>query len=140
MNPLLIDMTIRNLKVDEGFRKFPYKDSVGKLTIGYGHNLDDKGVTKEQAEWLLRDDLAEVVDVMADVSWFRELDCVRQYVVLNMAFNLGVPKFYQFKKTIEAIRKGDWNVAADEMLDSKWATQVGGRAYRLAEAMRTGEL
>jgi len=132
----LIDQLVR----DEGFRSSPYRCTAGKLTIGIGRNLEDKGISESEAMSLLQNDLQECYNLLADsFSWFERLSIIRASVVLNMVYNLGFPGFCKFKKTIAAFAKEDFSVAAMEMLDSKWAGQVGVRAVRLSQQLKTGE-
>jgi lysozyme len=127
------------LKKHEGLRLKPYRCSAGKLTIGYGHNLDDVGISEEEAEMLLLNDLLTAnIEVENRFVWFEDLDEVRKAVVVNMIFNLGIARFSAFKKTISLIEEGSYSEAAQEMLDSRWANQVGSRANELSEMMRTG--
>lgn len=127
------------LKKHEGLRLKPYRCSAGKLTIGYGRNLDDVGISEEEAEMLLLNDLLTAnIEVENRFLWFQELDEVRKAVVVNMIFNLGIARFSAFKKTISLIEEGSYSEAAQEMLDSRWANQVGSRANELSEMMRTG--
>jgi len=129
---------IEQLKLHEGFRSKPYKDTEGYLTIGFGRNLDAKGISKEEGEYLLMNDLDEAFELLFDKPYFNKLSEVRKKVLLDMAYNLG-SKFFQFKKMIAALKEDNYDKAADEMLDSLWAEQVGKRAKRLALMMRTGE-
>ena len=132
----LHEMLIRH----EGLRLKPYNDTVGKLTIGVGRNLDDVGITREEALMLLDNDIAKVRrEVNRAFPRFAQLNPVRKNVVLNMVFNIGLPRFRQFKKTIAAIKAKDWEEAASQMLDSRWARQVGRRARELAAMMKTGK-
>jgi lysozyme len=124
----------------EGLRLKPYRDSKSKLTIGVGRNLDDVGITRAEALMLLENDIATVQrDVKRAFPWFPGLDPVRKDVVLDMVFNLGLPRFRRFEKTIASIRAGDWENAAREMLKSRWANQVGKRATELAAMMERGK-
>ena len=124
---------------DEGVRLKPYQDSVGKLTIGVGRNLDDVGISQDEVANLLDNDIKRTMaELDKSLPWWRNLDEVRQRVLLNMAFNLGVAGLLGFKNTLAAIQNDKWGEAADGMLASKWAKQVGGRAQRLAVMMRTG--
>ena len=123
----------------EGMRFKPYEDSVGKLTIGVGRNLDDVGITEHEVLMLLAHDIDTAVRGLdRRAPWWIELDTIRRQVLIDMVFNLGINGFMKFKKTIAAIKSKDWEEAALEMMDSKWATQVGGRATELSEMMRTG--
>jgi len=124
----------------EGLRLKPYRDAKRKLTIGVGRNLDDAGITRAEALMLLDNDIATVRrDVTRAFPWFPGLDPVRKDVVLDMVFNLGLSGFRRFEKTIAAIRAGDWENAAREMLSSRWASQVGKRATELAAMMERGK-
>jgi lysozyme len=129
----------RQLILHEGMSLRPYKDTVGKLTIGVGRNLEDVGITEEEALFLLRTDITRVITVLdATFPWFRFLDDVRQRVLADMCFNLGVSGLLKFRKTLELVEARRYKEAAEEMLNSLWAKQVGGRAVRLAKMMETG--
>lgn len=127
------------LVLHEGLRLKPYRDTVGKLTIGVGRNLDDVGITRAEALLLLANDIEAVTGQLEKYGWYKLLDPVRQKVIVDMAFNLGLAGLLKFQKMIAAIGCMDYEGAAEEMLDSRWARQVGRRAQRLAEMMRTGE-
>lgn len=123
----------------EGLRLKPYRDTVGKLTIGYGRNLEDVGITKLEAEVLLDHDLADAeMECRKAFAWFDGLSELRQRVIVEMVFNLGLSRFMEFKATIAALMLRDYETAARQMLASKWAKQVKGRAIRLSEWMRDG--
>ncbi len=131
-----LDILREQLPIDEGNRLKPYRDTVGKLTIGVGRNLDDVGLRQNEVDFLLDGDIAQAVKTAQSVvSNFDALTDARKAVVANMAFNLG-RGLSAFTQTIKAIEESRWNDAADEMLKSKWAEQVGARATRLAAAMR----
>lgn len=135
-----LDKMLDELVQDEAVRLRPYRDTVGKLTIGIGRNLDDKGITAEEARYLALNDVAEVLEALRRrLPWFGALDEVRQRVLVNMGFNLGVEGLLGFRNTLAHVEAGRFAEAADNMLLSKWATQVGIRARRLATMMRTGE-
>lgn len=127
---------LEQIKRHEGLRLKPYRDTVGKLTIGYGRNLDDVGITKAEAERMLLMDISRTEDELLQFDWYSDLEPHRQDVLVNMCFNMGLPTLLKFKNMIAALESGDYDKAADEMLDSKWARQVGGRAEELAEQMR----
>lgn len=122
----------------EGRRPYPYVDSVGKTSIGVGRNLDDKGLRECEIDFLLENDIAEALDEAEKLPYFNELDNVRQLIVADMVFNMGLPRFKGFIKTNKALEDGDYQLAAEEMKDSKWFRQTGRRAYRLVTAMKTG--
>ncbi|MCG1054651.1 glycoside hydrolase family protein [Mycetohabitans sp. B5] len=129
---------LSELSRDEGRRLKPYLDTVGKTTIGVGRNLTDVGIAESECDLLLENDVMHSVTWLdRHLPWWRSLDAVRQRVLINMAFNLG-GKLLTFVDTLAAMQRGDYAKAANGMLASKWATQVGARAYRLATMMRTG--
>ena len=136
----MIDNIKDQLKRDEGLRLFPYPDTKKKLTIGYGRNLTDQGISLVEAEMLLHRDLAQAtVGVDMKVPNARFLDDARRGVLINMAFNMGIGGLLEFKKMLAAIEKGEWKEAARELLDSDYARQVGLRAQRLSKQIETGE-
>lgn len=129
----------KQLSLDEGKRKRLYQDSVGKATIGVGRNIEDKGLRDDEIALMLSNDIDEAeAECRANCPWFNQLNDVRQEVLVNMCFNMGWPVLSQFRNTLDAVRRGDYEAAAKGMLASKWASQVKGRAIRLAEEMRTG--
>ncbi|HEX8875378.1 MAG TPA: glycoside hydrolase family protein, partial [Phycisphaerales bacterium] len=124
---------LRELHRDEGLRLKPYRCTAGKLTIGVGRNLDDVGITAEEADYLLRNDVYRAEAALdRQLPWWRNLSDVRQRVILNMAFNLGMAGLLSFKTTLGHVEAGRYLEAAQSMLASKWARQVGPRAERLA--------
>lgn len=124
----------------EGLRLFPYRDSEGLLTIGVGRNIEERGISREEALYLLDNDIkAHSAELGERFPVVRALDQARYEVLVNMAFNLGVPRLASFLKMWAAIEAGDYACAAREMLDSKWALQVGNRAIELSNVMRFGE-
>lgn len=139
-------MTIRpeliaDLKRDEGCKLSAYKDTRGIWTIGYGHTGPEvkQGLvwTQAKAELTLIDDvLRHNNELLKSLPWVLNLSPVRQDVLFNMAFNLGVPKLLGFKNTLAYIKNGNYNAAANNMLLSLWAKQVKGRAVRLSNMMR----
>ncbi|MGH7746715.1 MAG: glycoside hydrolase family protein, partial [Candidatus Dormibacteria bacterium] len=128
----------RLLSLDEGVRNHPYTDTVGKVSIGIGRNLTDVGLSEDEVQFLFENDV-RVATVIAQqtVSSFNSLSLVRQMVLIDMTFNLG-HRLSLFQQTIAEINNGDYEKAAKSMLASVWAKQVGDRAIRLAEMMRTG--
>ena len=124
---------------DEDCKLMPYRCSAGKLTIGIGRNLEDRGISQDEADLMFSNDIRAVEDELSQLPTYLALGDVRQTVIANMAFNLGLPTLKEFKRMWAALGRADYPAAADEMLDSKWARQVGGRAHRLARMMREGE-
>lgn len=129
---------IEQLMRHEGFRTKPYRCSAGKLTIGYGRNLDDKGITKAEAFMMLKNDIEEAyLDLIGELPWFHSLPQDKKDVLINMTFNLGINGLLKFKKMLDAVYRADYKRASIEMLDSKWAKQVGSRAIELAKQMES---
>ena len=126
------------IKKHEGLRLKPYRCSSQKITIGYGRNLQDNGISQEEADTLLQHDLNSAINEAESLPFFASLNEPRQAVIVDMVFNLGLPRFGMFKKMITAIECEHWHVAANEMLNSRWARQVGKRANTLSEMMRLG--
>ena len=145
----------------EGLRLTVYKDSLGIDTIGIGRNLQDRGISKEELDeldipsiehvyeygiteadaiFLAENDVQIVEDELVRAHpCVEELDAVRQLVLIDMAFNLGVPRLCKFKKMWAAVEAKQFDIAAKEMLDSRWARQVKSRSTKLAHAMHHGE-
>lgn len=130
---------IDRLTCAEGYRDMPYTDTTGNTTIGIGHNLTAKGLTRKQINMILEDDIDEALDFVYDnfYLWFPCLDDVRQRVITEMVFNIG-SKILQFKIFLGAVATGQYEKAASAMLDSLWAKQVGNRAKKLSAMMLTG--
>ncbi len=127
------------IKKHEGWRRKPYLDTEGVLTIGYGFNIE-QGISREEGDAILDIRLRRVFLDALLLEEFTSLDEIRKVVVINMIYNLGLKGVKRFKKMLSAIKNKDWKRAADEMLDSKWSKQVGGRAQELADIMRSGEI
>lgn len=135
---MITDSLIGRVKLHEGLRLKPYKCTAGKTTIGYGRNLDDVGLSNEEAEYLLMHDLENAENEASKLDCYKKLNQNRKDILIEMVFNLGYPRLCGFKKMIQALDRGDYDGAANEMLDSKWARDVGERAKTLAYFMRIG--
>jgi len=132
--------TVLLIKQHEGLKLKPYKCSAGKLTIGYGRNLDDKGISEAEAQALLEKDFFDILnDLNVTYRWFYNLNNPRKAVVCDMAFNLGMEGFAKFKRMIAAVSRSNFKMAATEMIKSKWYEQVGRRSERLVQMMESGE-
>jgi len=140
---------VEELIKDEGYKYEIYLDHLGYPTFGVGHLVletdEEYGqpvgtpVSEERILECLNNDIDIVCkELDQNMSWWSELDDTRQRVLANMAFNLGLPRLGKFKKFLAAVQEQDWENAAVEMMDSKWATQVGNRAVRLKEKMLNG--
>lgn len=129
----------KQLEVDEGKRPRIYLDAVGKWTGGVGRNISDRAFSEDEIQLMLSNDIELAIkDVRQLVPGFDQLNDVRQEVLVNMAFNLGYSRLAAFKRFLAAVKASEFADAAVEMLDSKWANQVGSRAIRLSKAMRDG--
>jgi lysozyme len=134
----LIEEFADHLEWAEARKPYPYRCSAGKLTIGVGRNLDDKGLSDDEINYLLANDMRDTIADASRLDYWNELDDVRQLVVADMIFNLGMQRFMWFKKLNAALAIHDYTLAAHEMKDSKWYRQVGRRSEKLREAMITG--
>jgi len=133
------DLLITELKRDEGVKLKAYQDTVGIWTIGIGRNLQDVGVSMDEAEYMLANDIDVAVgELQRTFGWFEGLSDARQRVCVNMCFNLGLSRLLGFKKFLAAMAIGDWKTAGVEMLDSKWSRQVGVRSTRLKDLLLEG--
>jgi lysozyme len=127
------------LKIDEGFKQKVYTCPAGKLTIGYGRNLEDRGVTLDEADYLLQNDVEIAYRLLdQDFSFFKELSLARKVVLVSMVFQLGYAGFKSFKKMISALHISDYKKAAFEMQSSRWYRQTPNRVKRLINAMVEG--
>lgn len=128
------------LSIDEGRKARIYVDTVGKITGGVGRNLTDRDFSADEIDLMLNNDIA-LVERQLDkaLPWWRSMTDARQDAVANMAFNMGIAGLLKFKNTLTFMQAGKYEAAAQGMLASLWARQVGRRAARLAEMMRTGE-
>ncbi len=126
------------IKACEGFRAHPYLDTVGvgKVTIGYGRNIDDNGISPKEAEFMLDNDISRCKEELSHYGWYTNSPLNVQAALINMCFNLGLTKLISFKKMIAALERQDYTVASIEALNSRWAEQVGKRAKDVALMMR----
>lgn len=135
----LMNSAAEQVKQDEGLRLKPYRCTAGKLTIGYGRNLEDKELTKEEAEFLLRNDIVECVDDLEELftqAGFKTLPFNIQKVLINMRYQLGGAGLRGFKDTLRACRDRQWQAMARHMRASKWYQQTPNRAQRLINLVR----
>ena len=131
------------LERDEGLRLHPYTDTRGFVTIGYGRNLSTEGISQQEAKGMLEADVTNTGEALRTaLPWFATLqdnDWVRAAVLINMAFNLGVHGLLTFNTFLSLVESQQYDAAADDMLQTPWATEVGARAQRLALQLRTGQ-
>jgi len=134
----MINDLAKRIQGHEGLRLTPYKDSVGVLTIGYGHNLE-RGITREVADLIFQRDLEDAAEDAQKLPFFLTLDDTRQEILIEMIFQMGLARVKGFKRMSAALGHRNYDAAANEMLDSKWAkSDSPSRAQYLADAMRLG--
>jgi lysozyme len=127
------------ITLHEGLKLKPYFDTVGKMTIGVGRNLDDVGISHDEAFTLLSNDITNATIQLSQYLWFVKLDPVRQGVLIELVFNIGMSRFLQFNDMIAALKVLDYTKASNELLDSLWANQVGhDRASNMARRLLLG--
>ncbi len=134
MNRLRLE---EQLLVDEGLRLKPYRCTAGRLTIGVGRNLDDRGISRAEALMLLGNDITDCWGrLVRQAPWVAAAPEPVQEALVNMAFNMGVEGLMGFRRTLALLEEGRYAEGAQEMLRSRWAGQVGARAERLAARVR----
>lgn len=156
VKPLVSDeVCIQRLVVNEGMRLKPYKCPAGFKTIGIGRNLEtnpltpeekafighnvDEGINAEQAFFLCRRDIAKVkAELDRYLPWWRDLNIDRQFVMVDLCFNMGINKLLRFEKTLNSIATGFYIKAGEQLMQSLYAKQVGKRAERNAKCLQTG--
>ena len=130
---------ISMLKRHEGLRLKPYLCTADQLTIGYGRNLESMGISRYEAEVMLVSDIERCYNELEVFGWFVGLDVVRQEAMVDLLFNLGLPRLLGFKKMIRHLSNKEYSQAAAELLNSRYAIQVGDRANELAYMLERGE-
>ena len=131
---------IETLRRHEGVKNTLYKCTSDKWTIGVGRNLEDVGLSEEEIDMLLLNDIKRTKELMDDyIPWHNNLDEVRQEALINFVFNVGIGTTMKFKNAMAALEAHDYDTAAIEMLDSNWAKQVGSRAEEVTQMIKTGE-
>lgn len=121
----------------EGLEKCVYEDTQGQMTIGVGRNLTANGISREEALFLLQNDVAEAIADLESLPFWLTLNEARQRVLIDIRFNVGPSRFIKFKKLREALEAGDYGRAAKEIRNSKLSKY---RRTRLAEWMESGVL
>lgn len=138
LDPNLMCTVFCDLRRDEGRRDDVYMDTQGHRTIGYGHNLDAEGLCEEALQAQLEHDVGKVLhDLDTMIPWWQFANPKAKQVLINLGFNLGVSKLLNFKHTLDLLKSRLYTQAADALLDSLYARQVGARAERLAAILRS---
>lgn len=141
MMPEPMKLKLRHLLVEhEGYENFPYVDTVGKITIGIGYNLSDRGMPDSWINNQFEEDTRYFYNQLNDdFYWFKTLNDARQIALIDMCF-MGYKKFKTFRKMLDALEQRNYSLAAREVIDSKWATQVKGRAQQIASIIEQGKI
>jgi len=138
-----MSMIIEMLRKHEGVETHAYVDTVGKVTIGVGRNIDSGGglgLSDDEIDYLLANDLQRVeAELSQTFEWYDDLNDPRKDAMMDICFNMGLPRLSKFKKSLAAMSNRHYEIAAVEFLDSRWAVQVGQRAITISEIIRTGE-
>lgn len=141
MNADLRKRLMNQLIVDEELRLDMYPDSEGKLTVGVGRNIEDKGISKAEAMFMFNNDVDDTFDDLDRACpWWTEMPAAAREALANMCFNLGLPRLLSFRKMLACLRNRDYLGAAREAVDSRWASQVGDRAKRIEDAYRRAHI
>ena len=138
MTPEMLVKLKHSLIAHEGYEKFPYIDSVGKMTIGIGYNISDRGMTDEWINTQYLEDVTYFYSKWNEFPWFAKLNEARQIVLIDFSF-MGWQKVLEFKGLFKALALDDYEQASKEMLHSEWADQVKNRSTQLAQGMLSGE-
>jgi lysozyme len=135
-----LEILFEQLKDFEGLELKPYRCTSDKLTIGLGRNLEDNGITEEEAYYLAENDIDSLMDELdRNIPWWTELNNPRKRALLNMAYNVGTPTLMKFQKTLSLLESGQYEEASKEVLNSRWARQVGRRADFISNVFLTGD-
>jgi len=138
-----VTMIVEMLRKHEGVETHAYKCTANKTTIGVGRNVDPDGgigLTDSEIDFILANDVRRVNTELVDTfKWYKSLDAPRKDALMDMCFNMGLPRLKQFKKSLAAMKANNYELAATEFLDSRWARQVGKRAITVTDMIRTGE-
>ena len=132
---------VEQLKRHEGIRTHAYQCTANMTTVGVGRNIDEDGgigLSIDEIEFLLENDIKRCKQELISFPWFSQIDSVRQDALINLCFNLGMTRLLGFKNALTAMSVGDYDKAADEFMDSRWAKQVGSRAEEVCAMIRTG--
>lgn len=137
-----VDKLIEMLRRHEGVKHKVYLDTEGLETIGVGRNISATGLglSDDEVDYLLQNDITRVEDELdRTFPWFSDLNDARRDAMISLGFNLGLPRLLKFKNALASMSEGSFDEAADHFLDSRWATQVKGRAIELTDMIRSGD-
>lgn len=133
-----LDKVKKRLIQEESMQLFPYKCSANKLTLGVGRNIEDRGISDVTAMQMLEEDIDLCVEELArNITWWEEAPDGIQEVLIDLCFNMGISRLMLFTKTLGYMGSGEMSKAADELLNSRYATMVPNRAKRNADIIRS---
>lgn len=129
-----------SIKKHEGLKKLAYVDTKNKVTIGYGRNLTDVGLSESECDTLLDHDiLTSTYELYRFIPWIQGLDDVRKAVMIELTYNIGIERVLLFRKMLEALKEGNYSLAREELLNSEWATEVGiTRSHEMGYSLESG--
>jgi len=130
------------LRKHEGVKDKVYLCSAGYETIGVGRNISKSGLglADDEIDYLLDNDIIRCIkELNSNFPWFSNLNEAREHAIIDICFNLGITRLLKFKNALAAMANSQWDEAADEFYDSRWAKQVGDRAVTICEMIRTGK-
>lgn len=138
--PITMSKLVASIRKHEGLRLHPYTDTLGNITIGYGRNLTGKGISNAEAAELLNTDIQDAIYACEAKSWWKSVSAndARARALIEICFNIGLGSLLAFHEALSSLSSGNYEAAAQNFLDSKWAAQVGQRATVLAEMIRSG--
>jgi lysozyme len=137
------DQLAKQLSIDEGRRNRIYQDTAipPKWTVGVGRNISDRAFSEDEIDLMLKNDIAIVeADLDSALPWWRQMNDARQAALANATFNMGITRLLGFTNALAFLKAGNWDAAAAAFLDSRWSSQVGARALRIAAVMRSGAI
>ena len=127
-----------NIIKHEGWKQFPYRCTADKLSIGVGHNIEDRGLSNAAIEFILNEDIETcLMELQGSLSFWDTLPSEVQAALIDLCFNMGISRLMQFRMTIQHLKDGEWDKAAEELLDSRYAAQLPHRAEANADLIRS---
>lgn len=139
ISPKILEVMAVRLQGEEGYRRYPYKDIKGILTIGIGRNLESNGISPDESLYLVKNDILNVVyELQSRLPWFSKLNDDCQMALIDLGFNLGVPKLLNFTAFIELMEQGKYKEAAEDLLTTEYAKEVPYRAQSVANLIMKG--
>lgn len=142
MDQVIAEKLKASIKRHEGLKKRAYVDTKGNITIGYGVNISSCDLSDSECELLLNNRiLTATYELYRFVPWIQSLDDVRKAVMIELTYNIGIEDVLLFRKLLEALKEQNFAQAREELLNSKWANDVGiNRSHDMGHALESGVL